>query len=53
VIGEIDLRINFFSVIGGLLGLCIGMSIVTFVELFWLLLKMGGIVVNKPRPGSD
>ena len=28
--------IDFFSAIGGLLGLCIGLSIVTFVELFWL-----------------
>ena len=32
--------IDFFSAIGGLLGLCIGISIVTFVELFWLLFKV-------------
>jgi hypothetical protein len=32
--------IDFFSAIGGLLGLCIGISIVTFVELFWLLFRV-------------
>ena len=32
--------IDFFSAIGGLLGLCIGVSIVTFVELIWLAFKL-------------
>jgi hypothetical protein len=32
--------IDFFSSIGGLLGLCIGISIVTFIELFWLLFTL-------------
>ena len=32
--------IDFFSAIGGLLGLCIGLSIVTFVELFWLCFRI-------------
>ena len=32
--------VGFFSTIGGLLGLCIGMSIITFVELFWLLFRV-------------
>jgi uncharacterized membrane protein len=40
--------IDFFSIIGGLLGLCIGMSIVTVVELFWLLLQIGAKVIS-PR----
>ena len=39
--------INFFSAIGGLLGLCIGISIVTFVEIFWLICT---IVSNSLRP---
>jgi len=32
--------IDFFSAIGGLLGLCIGISIITFVELFWLCFRI-------------
>jgi amiloride-sensitive sodium channel len=28
--------IDYFSSVGGLLGLCLGISIVTFIELFWL-----------------
>ena len=39
--------IDFFSAIGGLLGLCIGMSIVTFIELFWLGFRL---VANYIRP---
>ena len=38
--------IDFFSAIGGLLGLCIGMSIVTFVELFWLGFRMFGNILK-------
>jgi len=41
--------VTFFSNIGGLLGLCIGLSIVTVVELFWLGLK---IVANLVKPRS-
>ena len=41
--------IDFFSAIGGLLGLCIGVSIVTFVELFWLAFKL---VLNALKPTS-
>jgi len=33
--------IGFFSAIGGLLGLCLGVSIVTIFELFWLAFKIG------------
>jgi hypothetical protein len=38
--------IDFFSAIGGLLGLCIGLSIVTFVELFWLVLRIGATLIK-------
>jgi hypothetical protein len=41
--------ISFFSTIGGLLGLCIGLSIVTFIELFWLVLR---IAANLIQPQS-
>ena len=32
--------INFLSSIGGILGLCIGISIVTFVEIFWMVSQL-------------
>jgi len=32
--------IDFLSAVGGLLGLCIGLSIVTIVELFWLCFRV-------------
>ena len=32
--------IDYLSAVGGLLGLCIGLSIVTIVELFWLCLRI-------------
>ena len=38
--------VDFFSSIGGLLGLCLGLSIVTVVELFWLCFTMGRKIVN-------
>jgi len=41
--------IQFFSAIGGLLGLCIGLSIVTFVELFWLILRIGANLIKPLR----
>ena len=41
--------IDFFSSIGGLLGLCIGISIVTFIEIFWLILQMGAQIVQPNR----
>jgi hypothetical protein len=41
--------IDFFSAIGGLLGLCIGLSIVTFVELFWLVLCIGANLIKPLR----
>jgi hypothetical protein len=38
--------VGFFSAIGGLLGLCIGMSIVTIIELFWLCFRIAAKVVQ-------
>ena len=32
--------IDYFSSVGGAMGLCIGLSIVTIVELFWVCLTM-------------
>jgi len=31
--------IDFFSNVGGLLGLCLGLSIITFMEIIWICLK--------------
>jgi hypothetical protein len=39
-VDEIDYRIDYFSTVGGLLGLCIGISIVTIIELIWLALDV-------------
>jgi len=41
-VGEIEYRIQYFSNVGGLLGLCIGLSIVTIVEILWLCLRLIG-----------
>jgi hypothetical protein len=32
--------VDFFATVGGLLGLCIGVSIISIVEIFWLCLKL-------------
>ena len=40
--------ISFFSAIGGLLGLCLGISLITFIELIWLCLRLGAKVVKPP-----
>jgi amiloride-sensitive sodium channel len=39
--------IDFFSNVGGLLGLCIGLSIITIIELIWLCCRLIG---NHFRP---
>lgn len=39
--------IDFFSNVGGLLGLCIGMSIVTLIELLWLCSKLIGVYFKQ------
>jgi hypothetical protein len=33
--------IDYFSMVGGLLGLVLGMGIVSFIELIWLCLRLG------------
>ena len=38
--------VGFLSTIGGLLGLCIGLSLVTFIEVFWLSITLAANVVN-------
>jgi hypothetical protein len=38
--------IGFFSAIGGLLGLCLGISLITFIELVWLCLRLGAKAVE-------
>ena len=40
--------ISFFSSIGGLLGLCLGISLITFIELVWLCMRIGANVVKFP-----
>ena len=32
--------IDYFSAVGGLLGLVLGMGFISFIELFWLLLRI-------------
>ena len=42
--------VSFFSTIGGLLGLCIGMSIVTVIELVWLGMRiLAANVARQPK----
>jgi hypothetical protein len=33
--------VGFFSLIGGLLGFCLGISLVSFIEVIWLVIKLG------------
>ena len=39
--------VGFFSTIGGLLGLCLGISIISFVEVIWVLIEMLVNVLNS------
>ena len=39
--------LDYFSAVGGALGLCIGLSIITVVELVWLCLRMAGLCHRK------
>ncbi len=39
--------LDYFSAVGGALGLCIGLSIITVVELVWLCLRMAGLLHSK------
>ena len=45
--------IGFFSAIGGLLGLCLGISLVTFIELVWLCLRLAAKAVEHPVEKSS
>ena len=38
--------IDYFSTVGGLLGLVLGMGIVSFIEIFWLCLRMAARKLN-------
>jgi hypothetical protein len=38
--------IDYFSNVGGLLGLVLGMGIVSFIELIWLCLRVGAKELN-------
>ena len=40
----------FISSIGGLLGFCLGISIVSFVEVAWLCFRLGGTFFKKEYP---
>jgi hypothetical protein len=41
--------IDFLSQVGGLLGLCIGISIITFIELVWLGLRLAAQKLQLTR----
>jgi hypothetical protein len=44
--------LDYFSSVGGALGLCIGLSIITVVELVWLCLRIAGQCKAK-KPDDD
>ena len=37
-----NFRLEYLANVGGLLGLCIGLSIVTVIELLWLAIRLFG-----------
>jgi len=39
--------IDYFSAVGGALGLCIGLSIITVIEVIWLCLRLCGLCKKK------
>jgi hypothetical protein len=41
--------IDYFSAVGGLLGLVLGMGFVSFIELFWLCLRMLAFKLNMKK----
>ena len=45
--------LDYLSNVGGALGLCIGLSIITVVELVWLCLRMTGLCYTKMSDDSD
>jgi len=38
--------IDYFSAVGGLLGLVLGMGFISFIELFWLGMRMVALKLN-------
>jgi hypothetical protein len=43
---------DYFAAVGGALGLCIGLSVMTIIELIWLCLRMGGLCKKKDDPNE-
>jgi len=41
--------IDFLGNIGGLLGLCLGVSIVTIIEMFWLLIRIANQIMLQEK----
>jgi hypothetical protein len=42
---------DYFSSVGGALGLCIGLSIMTVIEIVWLICRMGGFCKKRKNSG--
>jgi hypothetical protein len=38
--------VDYFSAVGGLLGLVLGMGIVSFIEVFWVCLRVAAFKMN-------
>lgn len=45
--------LDYLSNVGGALGLCIGLSIITVVELVWLCLRIAGQCTSEPTDKDD
>ena len=43
--------IDYFAAVGGALGLCIGLSLMTIVEIFWLCFRIV-VLVRKTKPNE-
>ena len=41
--------LDYLSSVGGALGLCIGLSIITIIEIFWLCVRLAGLCNSKNR----
>ena len=41
--------IDYFSTVGGLLGLVLGMGFISFIELFWLVLRIIALKLQLTR----
>jgi hypothetical protein len=41
--------IDYFSTVGGLLGLVLGMGFISFIELFWLALRIIALKLQLTR----